>query len=199
MFEIYMKELGYSNSDITKIRNNCILKNYSEITLYNKINNILCYLFLYGYSMEELIEITRRFPSLYCFSIDTLKNKIENIESLGYSKEEIIKITIKLPALFGKDINDIRRKKRFYDQIGIGDIVVNNTFYLTQNLDLTFARYMFYRSLGVKIDHGNMNLLFMSQESFVKKYGKTNKQLIMLYNYQEYLEKRRTNIKKQVM
>ena len=199
MFEIYMKKLGYNNNDIIKIRNNYILKKYSELTLYNKISDIILYLFLYGYSKQELIGITRKFPSLYCYSIDSLKSKIENIESLGYSKEEIIKMTIKNPTLFGKDIKDIKRKKKFYEQIGLGDIIVNNPFYLTQNIDLTFARYMFYHSQGVKIDHGNMNLLFMKQEDFVKKFGKTNEQLIILYNYDEYLQKRKTKVEKQVM
>ena len=50
--------------------------------------------------------------------------------------------------------------------------------------------------MGIKIDRGNANMLFMKQELFVNKFGKTNEQLMILYNYQEYLEKRIAKLKK---
>jgi len=194
-----MKGIGYSDSDIVRIRNSYILKRYNDLGLYNKINDILCYLFLYGFSREELIIITRTFPTIYSYSIDIIKNKFLGLRGLGYSNEEIRMMIVKYPALFGRDIKDIKIKKNFFEKIGIGDIVVNNSHFLMQSFDLVFARYMFYRGLGIRIDHGNMNLLFMKQAAFVKKYGKTNKQLIMLYNYDEYMKKIRSKNKEKVM
>ena len=50
--------------------------------------------------------------------------------------------------------------------------------------------------MGIKIDRGNANMLFMRQEIFINKFGKTNEQLIKLYNYNEYLEKKKAKSKK---
>jgi len=136
------------------------------------------------------------FTSLYAYSTEFIKERFNDLFEIGYTKEEIIKMTKKMPSLFGRDIDDIRRKKKFYDMLNIGDCIVRDPLRLSQSLELSFARYMFYHRIGIKIDRGNAKILFMRQGDFVNKYGKTNQQLIVLYNYDEYLKKRRVKIKK---
>lgn len=192
----YLKSLGYSDEEINKIRNAYVFRKYSEISLYNKISDTFNYLLLFGYSAEDIIKMSVCFISLYGYGIDTIKGRLDDMLELGYTKEEIMRMTRKMPSLFGRRIDDIRIKKKFYDQLNIGDIIVKDPIHLSQSLELTFARYAFYHRMGIKIDRGNANLLFMKQELFVNKFGKTNEQLMKLYDYNEYLEKRRKKIRK---
>ena len=80
--------------------------------------------------------------------------------------------------------------------MNIGDIIINDSNHLRQSFELSFARYWFYHRMGIQIDRGNANLLFMRQDDFVNKFGKTNQQLIVLYNYDEYLEKQKVKSRK---
>lgn len=101
-----------------------------------------------------------------------------------------------MPSIFGRNLDDLILKKKFYDQINIGDILVRDSIHLSQSIELSFARYVFYHRMGIKIDRGNANMLFMKQELFISKFGKTNEQLMKIYNYDEYLEKRKAKLKK---
>ena len=196
MLNRYMKSLGYNDKEMDRIKNAYIFRKYTEMGLYNKISDIFNYLLMYGYTNEEIIKISVTFPTIYAFSIDSIKERINDFIELGYTKEEMIKITTKMPSLFGRNIDDIRIKKRFYDQIDIGDIIVKAPIHFSQSIELSFARYVFYYRMGIKIDRGNANMLFMRQDLFISKFGKTNEQLMILYNYNEYLEKKKAKSKK---
>ena len=192
----YMKSLGYNDKEIDKIRNAYIFRKYSEIGLYNKVSDIFNYLLSFGYSHDDIIKITVCLPTVYGFSVDTINERLMDMIKLGYTKEEIIIMTRKMPSLFGRNIDDIRLKKKFYDKLNIGDIIIKSPIHLSQSIELSFARYVFYHRMGIKIDRGNANMLFMKQELFISKFGKTNEQLMKLYNYDEYLEKRKAKLKK---
>ena len=196
MLKTYMKSLGYTDKDIEKIVSNYALCKYNDEELYNKISDIFNYLLVLGYLDKGIIKMTISQPLIYGLSIESIKQKIDNLLEIGYGFEDIIKITVKFPLLFCKNISDIKIKKRFYEQIGINDLIINNPRCLAQSMKLSFARYMFYYRIGIKINRGNYMLLFMKQSEFVKKHGKTSKQLIDLYSYDEYLEKRKGLIKK---
>ena len=55
-----------------------------------------------------------------------------------------------------------------------------------QSVELSCARYMFYRDNGKVIDMDNYEILFMNQKSFIKKHGKSNKELRDEYGYEEF-------------
>ena len=52
-----------------------------------------------------------------------------------------------------------------------------------QSARLSYARYMFYQSIGIEINEDNYKMLFMPQIRFEGKYGKTKKDLLSLYSY----------------
>ena len=52
-----------------------------------------------------------------------------------------------------------------------------------QGINLSYARYMFYKSLGININMNNYRKLFVGQVEFKNRYGKNNKQLVDLYKY----------------
>ena len=63
-----------------------------------------------GYTKEEVIKITKSFPSIYGYSIETMKQKIEGVMSLGYTKEEVIKMTKTIPQIYSYSIETMKQK-----------------------------------------------------------------------------------------
>lgn len=191
----YMKSLGYDDKEIDKIKGAYVLRRYTDLGLYNKVSDIFNYLLMFGYTSEEIIKLSVIYPSIYAYSLDYIEKRINDMMKLGWTKENIIKMTKRMPSIFGRNLDDLILKKKFYDQINIGDILVRDSIHLSQSIELSFARYVFYHRMGIKIDRVNANMLFMKQEYFINKFGKTNEQLMVLYNYHEYLEKRRAKLK----
>ena len=78
-------------------------------------------------------------------------------------------------------------KKEFYDEIGLSEIFLVSTVDLMQGIELSYARYMYCKNMGINIDMSNYRVLFISKKQFEKKFGKNCDELLELYNYQEYL------------
>ena len=55
---------------------------------------------------------------------------------------------------------------------------------------MVYARYMFYRTIGIKINKGNYRRLFIRESYFINMYGKNNKTLIELYKFNGFVNKR---------
>lgn len=184
-------ELGFSFEQTrTIMKKNPSLFIYKETSIKDKIDDILAL----GYSYDDVRSIIIKFPKILSYSLVRIKNRIVELESLGYTHEQVLKMTKLLPSLFGLHIDTIREKKEFYDSIGIGDIITLKPMYLMQSIEVSYARYMFYKSIGKEINKDNYLLLFMLQTRFIKKYGKTKEELINEFNYDKYLEEKK-NIK----
>ena len=61
---------------------------------------------------------------------------------------------------------------------------------IMQSIDLSYARYTFYKSIGIEITMNNYLLLFYNQQKFKKKYGISNKELIDMFNIEEDTKKK---------
>ena len=172
--------LGYSKKDIIRIT-----KNYSPIlelsidTVKNKITTLISL----GYTKEEVINITKELPSIFNMTIDTINNKIEYLMSLGYTKEEVFTITKNLPTIYSYSKENIKDKKNFYDEIGISDFILSKTKNFMQSVELSYARYMFYKSIGIDINIDNYKLLFVEDKIFIRNYGLTKNDILKKYNY----------------
>ena len=70
-------EFGYTEEEYNEIRNSYVISNYSEEILLKKFINISLFLLKLGYSQEEIIKMTKRLPSIYSYSIENIKQKIE--------------------------------------------------------------------------------------------------------------------------
>lgn len=189
----YMKELGYSDKDIEKIVDSRYTYSYHEDTLYKKIKDNFNFMLDMGYKREDIIRMTRIYPAIFIYSLNNLEQKINDIVSLGYNLSKAIMITVKCPALFGYSIDSIREKKEFYDSIGLSDVLMCIPARFIQSIELSKARYVFYNSLGINIDMSNYQMLFVTQDAFVKKYGINNKELIDRYGNRQdscYCKKR---------
>ena len=91
--------LGYNEEDYKKIINNYSLENYKEETLYSKVLSVYNYLISLNYTKDEVIKMTKTLPTIYGYSIENMKQKIEDLIELGYTKEEVIKMTKTLPTI----------------------------------------------------------------------------------------------------
>ena len=86
-------DIGYTNEDFEIITNAYPIANIKPETLTKKVKDIYNFLLSLGYSKEEVIKMTKRLPAIYGYSIESMKQKIEDIIELGYSREEVIKMT----------------------------------------------------------------------------------------------------------
>ena len=143
-----------------------------------------------GYTKEEVIRMTKNFPSIYGLSIESMKQKIEDIISLGYTKEEVIKMTKILPSIYGLSIENMKQKIEFYDSIDMHELAVINPKQLMQSVNLSYARYSFYKDRGIDIDMNNYRKLFVGQKDFEKAYRITKKELLEKYDYNKYKEEK---------
>ena len=176
--------LGYSREDVIKMTKTLpTLFGLSIDNIKQKIEDLISL----GYSHGDVIKMTKLFPSLYSLSIENIKQKIEDLISLGYSQEDVIKMTKTFPALFGLSMDNIKQKIIFLREIQLDFIAIEDTKYLMQSIDLTYARYMFFKDKGIEVTKDNYRRLFYGAKIFEKQYGVDKSTLLEKYNYQEYL------------
>ena len=92
-------------------------------------------------------------------------------------------MTKSLPSIYGFTIDNLRKKKEFYDSIGLSKIIFINPKQLIPSIDLIYARYMFYKNMGIEIDIDNYLLLFLGNKIFSLKYGIDREELVKSYPY----------------
>ena len=182
-----MVSLGYSKEEIIKMTKSLpTIYGFSIENMKQKIEDMVSL----GYSREEVIKMTKILPAIYSYSIENMKQKIEDMVSLGYSREEVIKMTKSLPAIYGYSIENMKQKINFYDSIKMHELAVIDTKQLMQSVALSYARYQFYLSRGITVDMSNYKKLFLGNKQFEKQYGIGKTELLMLYNYEQFMEER---------
>ena len=184
-----MEKLGYSKAEVIKMTKSMpSIYSYSIDTLKQKIEDME----KLGYSRAEVIKMTKSQPAIYSYSIDNIKQKIEDMKKLGYSKAEVIKMTKSLPTIYSLSIDNIKQKIDFYDSIGLHELAINDTKQLMQSVSLSYARYMFYKEKDIEITDKSYKKLFISQKRFEKAYGITKEELLEKYDYQAYIQQKKT-------
>ena len=189
---VVMYDIGYNDKEIDKILYDSNLVFIKENTLLKKINCIYNLLISLEYSRADVIKMTKSLPALYSYSIENIKQKIEDLISLGYSRADVIKMTKLLPALYGYNIENIKQKITFLRTIDLGFVVIEDTKQLMQSIDLTYARYMFFKEKGIEVTRDNYRRLFYNAKIFEKQYGIDKSSLLEKYNYQEYLNSKKS-------
>ena len=84
-------------------------------TISRHLKDIFTFFLKNGYTKEEVIKMTKSVPSIYSYSIENMKQKIEDIMLLGYSKEEVIKMTKSVPSIYSYSIENMKQKNRRYN------------------------------------------------------------------------------------
>ena len=118
MLEKVFIDFGYTKEDYLSIRKHYSLNEYTDEKLLEKFKCITNYFLSNGYSKNVILKMTKFLPTIYCLSIENIKQKIEDMISLGYSKDDILKMTKLFPSLYGYSIETI--KQRIVDMINLG-------------------------------------------------------------------------------
>ena len=183
----FLLKMGYTKEEVIKMTKTLpAIYGYSIENMKQKIEDIISL----GYTKEEVIKMTKILPAIYGLSIESMKQKIEDIISLGYTKEEVIKMTKSLPQIYGLSIESMKQKIDFYDSIDMHELAVIDSKQLMQSVNLSYARYSFYKDRGIDIDMNNYGKLFVGQKNFEKTYGITKKELLEKYDYNKYKEEK---------
>ena len=147
----------------------------------------------WGYTQQEFNHFIGDY-SLARLKYETLyKNVVQMYQflvSIGYTKEEVLKITKSFPSIFGFIIESIKQKIVFYDSINMHELAVINAKYLMQSISLSFARYMFLNTKGIDVTMSNYRILFAGSKRFEKQHNITKKQLLEMYNYENYVREK---------
>ena len=115
----YMKSLGYSDEYINKIIMYVVNdRKYREEGLLLKVKEIFPYFLSLGYTCDEIIKISISCISLYTFSLDTIKSKVECLLNFGYKLEEVTRIIYLYPRIFNLGIENIKRKVSLLTELG---------------------------------------------------------------------------------
>jgi len=175
-----IEELGYKSAVVLKmVKARPHILAYDIQTIKKKMNDMIDL----GHSKKDVLTMTSSYSKLYSLDVENMKQRIVDIMELGFPREQVLTMLKKLPTLYGLSMDMIREKKTFYDMLGISEIMVKKTSCMIQGVELCYARYMFYKSIGIEIDITNYSLLFMPQVTFYKKYGIEKKELREKFNY----------------
>ncbi len=153
------------------------------------LNNKYQYFIKKGYTKDEIIKMTKSLPTLFCLSEENLNKKYQYFMEKGYTLEEIIKMTKTLPTLFSYSEENIEEKLSFYNDINLSFITINDTKKLMQSVELSYARYMYFKERGITINESDYIRLFYDNKQFTKQYGVTKEELLEIYKYDD--EKRK--------
>ena len=187
----FLISLGYTKADVIKMTKSLpTLYGLSKENIEEKIE----FLISLGYTKADVIKMTKSLPSLYGYSKETIEEKISFLISLGYTKSDVINMTKSLSTLYSLSKENIEEKIKYLKDIGLEDIVINDTKKLMQSAPLTYARYEFLtKERGILIDETNYNKLFCNETMFKKQYGVSKEVLLKKYSYEEY--KKNNNFK----
>ena len=149
-------KVGYTENDYNEIRNSYSLINMKDETISIHLKDIFAFFLKNGYSKEEVIKMTKSLPQIYGYSIENMKQKIEDIMLLGYSKEEVIKMTKSMPSIYGLSKENMKQKIEDIMVLGYSkEEVIKMTKSLPQIYSLSKENMKqkidFYDSIGMHV------------------------------------------------
>lgn len=103
--------LGYTENEINNILCNSSLRGYKEESLIERFEEIHKYLLKVGLSKNNIKKIIISFPPICSYTIQSLEQKRENLESLGYTNDLILKLLKRNVQLFARNSIETTKKK----------------------------------------------------------------------------------------
>ena len=106
----FLKEKGYEDNDINKILSHSALPKQNSEKLLTNIKEIYELFSSLGYTQQEIIKMTKDFPTLFSLKTENVAQKIEGMVKLGYKREDVINMTKVSSSIFGYNLNNIKQK-----------------------------------------------------------------------------------------
>ncbi len=144
-----------------------------------------------GFSEEQVRKILVESPTTFGCTTQTVIDKIDGIVNLGYTKEEVMNVVTIYPTILTKSTGKIKDLVEFYDSIGMHELLLKEPKQFMQSVEVSYARYMFFKERGITINMDHYRNLFRSHVEFEERYGISKVDLLKKYNYAEYKEKKK--------
>lgn len=176
---IIFRKFGINAADVKKI----IAKFEDRRITYNVIIQALPKLQDYfigqrGFDKETFGKVVRT-VRIFNTSIDKIKSIEKTLADNEYTEEEVKAIETVNPAVVCHEQDSLDRKLRFYNNIKVKNLIINNPCNLWQGLKVSYARHQYFVAKNYSEEH--LNNLFVSEEKFIDRYGIDNKVLLKTY------------------
>ena len=150
MFDEYLLDIGYSKDQISIIRN---FSNYSSSTLLYNIKNLYNYLKENNITNNEFINITITNPSIILESIDNIKLKLYELNTLGFNKLNSFYILKTYPYILEISFDKIRNRLNKFVELGftkesVINIITNSAYLLRGDFSSYKRRFDFFIEFG---------------------------------------------------
>ena len=183
-----LEKLGFSTKEIIKITSSFSrIFSISIENIFSKMHTLKDL----RYDDNSIKKIICLFPNVLSFANEYLANKFDDIMYMGYTPSQVRHITTSFPNILSLSTDNIREKIVFYDFLEISDFILEKPKFLMQSVELSYARYMFYKSRGIEITEKNCIKLFASNSSFEFSYKINKENLLKLYKYDKDIVKTR--------
>lgn len=145
------------------------------------------------YTEKQIIDITTRFPIYYTLSLNTTRNRLDNLRDLGFNDNAVKLILYSFPQVISFRIDTLNKKYNYYFEKDLLEIFIKSPKYLMQKIELTDARYNYFIDNNININKECYSKLFLSEKKFKQTYGIDNETLLKLYKEKEGYYEQRTN------
>ena len=112
MFDEYMLDIGFLESDIKTIKSTYPLNNTMDATLLFNSKNLYQYLKRNGFSNKDYISIIKTLPTLLSLSIENIKLKVLDLGDLGFHRLEAFQMVKNYPYLL--EYSKVRIKNKIF-------------------------------------------------------------------------------------
>ena len=113
-----LKELGYSQESIERLIKSSSLSQLKPDTLLNNITRNYEFLLKCGDKKNEILNMTKKVPTIYIYSTENIEKKMIFMERLGYSRNDILKMTKKVPTIYNYSIENMQTKIEDMENLG---------------------------------------------------------------------------------
>ena len=153
MFHEYLIDLGYTDEQINIISNFYITNSINSSTLLFNTKNLYNFLRRNGFSNKEFINITITNPSIILESIESIKQKLYELNSLGFNKLETINIFKTYPYIIELSADKIRNRLNKFIELGFSKsdvitIISENPYLLQGDFSSYKKRFDFFLEYG---------------------------------------------------
>lgn len=202
-------QMGYNCNQIRRIFKHYSICRYEPEYLILKIETIFNYLLDLGYTKEQVIRITLKYPSIFGSKIESISQKIEDLITLGYSRQNVFEMIQKHPQILSYNKDKIMEKGNNLISLGYTkeeaySMIYNSPYILGLSFNNIKKKIDYYKSIGIEqhFVRTTMNLMQSVELSYARYSYLTNECSetiniknchILFYSNAFFIEKYRIN------
>ena len=200
MLDEYMKNLGYTDDEISLILSSYPICNETESTLLYAIKNLVNFLHRNSLDNKAIIKVTTTIPNIITMSIENIKIRIQELFQYGFNKIEVFQMIINYPYIIQMSNQRINNKYQLLEDIGFNkedcnELFIKKTSLLNKDPSTIKKRIDYLLDYGyeeadiVTIVREIPDLLDMTQNALNKKieeykdFGFTKDEIIKITSY----------------